>query len=455
MAEIGLRREISTTHAIMILVGYIVGSAIFILVGPLAGMAGPGLFLAFGIAAIPAVFVCIYNVQLATVLPVTGANYIIISRFVHPFAGWIGGGILIAVFFGLASIAWGFASFLDYLIPGIAVMPVAMGVVIFFAVVNYFGIKLAAWIQTLLVLTFLVTLLLFAFTGLPNIDPSLHIPLFPLGMGSFLSAAVIAYMTFTGFTVITDIAGEIKQPRRNIPIALVISFTIVMFIYMLVTYVLTGVMDWRALGESPAALAEASSLFLPYGFTIVIAIGGLLAAATTINGIFLATPRDLLLYGQDRVLPAFVGRINKRFGTPDGGILLVLVAGIGGVSIAMRIEQYALFTVMCFMIFHILVVIGLIRLYRREPGFLAKAQFKFSRGWRWFSYIGMLLFAGIFLFIGLSTLTWTGLSLFFGLFAVGCIYYCLRRWYLKRRGVDISQEARRFNTMTATEIDAD
>lgn len=455
MAEAKLRREISGLHAVMILVGYIVGSAIFILVGPLAGLSGPGLFIAFGIAAIPAIFVCLYNTQLATALPATGANYIAISRFVHPFAGWIGGGILIAVFFGLASIAWGFAGFLSYLVPGIPVMAVAMGVVVFFAVINYFGIRFAAWTQTLLVLTFLLALLLFAFGGLPHIDPQLHTPLFPLGFGPVLFTAVIAYMTFTGFTVITDIAGEIKNPRRNIPLTLGISFVIVLFIYMLVTYVLTGVMDWRALGESPAALAEASTVFLPSGATLFIAIGGLLAAATTINGIFLATPRDLLLYGKDKVLPDFVGRINHRFGTPDGAILLILVAGLVGVSIAMRIEQYALFTVMCFMMFHILIVIGLIRMSRKMPHLLEKAPWKLSRGWMWFTYIGMLIFASLFLIIGMTTLTWMGLALFWGLFAAGCLYYYFRWLYLRRRGVDIVKNASNFIAMTTEELEVD
>ncbi|MDH5695454.1 MAG: APC family permease [Dehalococcoidia bacterium] len=455
MAEAKLRREVSALHAVMILVGYIVGSAIFILVGPLAGLSGPGLFVAFGIAAIPAIFVCLYNTQLSTALPVTGANYIAISRFVHPFAGWIGGGILIAVFFGLASIAWGFAGFLSYLVPGIPVMAVAMGVVVFFAVINYFGIRFAAWIQTLLVLTFLVALLLFTFGGLPHIDPRLHTPLFPLGFGPVLFTAVIAYMTFTGFTVITDIAGEIRNPRRNIPLALGISFAIVLFIYMLVTYVLTGVMDWRALGESPAALAEASTVFFPPGLTLFIAIGGLLAAATTINGIFLATPRDLLLYGKDKVLPEFVGRINQRFGTPDGAILLILIAGLVGVSIAMRIEQYALFTVMCFMMFHILIVIGLIRMSRKMPHLLKKAPWKLSRGWMWFTYIGMIFFAGLFFVIGMTTLSWTGLGLFWGLFAAGCLYYYFRWLYLRRRGIDIVTDAKKFIVMTAEELEVD
>jgi len=439
----------------MILIGYIVGSAIFILVGPLAGMAGPGLFIAFIIASVPAVFVCLYNVQLAGVLPVTGANYIAISRLVHPFAGWIGGGIFIAVFFGLASIAWGFALFLEYLLPGIPVMIIAMVVVFLFALVNYLGIRLAAWIQTLLVITFIAALLIFAFGGLANIKPELQSPLFPTHLADFLQATIVAYMTFTGFTVITEIAGEIKKPRRNIPIILSVSFSIILFIYVLVTYVLTGVMDWQILGESPAALAEAASTFLPDGLSTFIAISGLLAAATTINGIFMATPRDLLVYGRDKILPGFAAHINTRFGTPDGAILLTLIAGLGGVSIGMRIEPYALFTVMCFMLFHLLVVIGLMRISRRMPQLLEKASWKLDGGWKWVVYGGMLLLAGIFLVVGLSTLTVGGLALFFGLFAAGCVYYYLRWRYLKHRGIDIIAMARDFNSFTVSELDAE
>ena len=196
---------------------------------------------------------------------------------------------------------------------------------------------------------------------------------------------------------------------------------------MLVTYVLTGVMDWRALGESPAALAEASAVFFPPGLTLFIAIGGLIAAATTINGILLATPRVLLLYGKDKVLPEFVGRINKRFGTPDGAILLTLIAGLAGVSIAMRIEEYAMFTVLCFMMFHILIVIGLIRMSRKMPHLLERVPWKLTGGWMWFAYIGMLFFAVLFLVIGMieisTSLSWTWLALFWGLFDHKIVFF--------------------------------
>ncbi len=115
-----------------------------------------------------------------------------------------------------------------------------------------------------------------------------------------------------------------------------------------------------------------------------ISIGGLLAAATTINGIFMATPRDLLLYGKDKILPVAIGDINKRFGTPHWAIALTLVVGLAGVSLGMQIEEYALFTVMCFMLFDILVVIGLIRLTRRMPYLLDKARWKLGRRMQWF-----------------------------------------------------------------------
>ena len=455
MKQPELRRDISAFQAVMILVGYIVGSAIFILVGPLAGMVGPGLYLAFIIAAIPAVFACLYNVQLANFLPVTGANYITISRFVHPFAGWMGGGIIIAIFFGLASIACGFALFLEYLIPGIPTMPLALGIVLLFGVINLFGIRVAAWIQSMMVALFILSLVIFVFGGFANIDPGLQRPLLPLGIAPLFTTAVIAYMTYTGFTVITEISGEIKNPRRNIPIVLEISFLLIMALYVTVTYVLTGVMPWQALGESKAALVDASKGFLPPGVTVFIAIGGLLAAATTINGIFVATPRDLLVYGRDKILPSFVGRINKRFGTPDGAILVTLVAGLAGVSIGMRIEEYALFTVMCFMIFHILVVIGLMRIEKMKPELVEKAPWKLGKVAKKVVYIGMMVFAGLFIIVGLSTLDLFGILLFFGLFAAGCCYYLLRWLYFKRRGVNIIEEAKEFSAMTIAELEAE
>jgi APA family basic amino acid/polyamine antiporter len=303
-----------------------------------------------------------------------------------------------------------------------------------------------------MVLTFLLALGLFAFGGLPHVEAELHQPLFPNGFEPFLFTVVVAYMTYTGFTVITDIAGEIRNPRRNIPLALGITFAIVSTVYVLVTYVLTGVMGWQALGESPAALAEASTVFFPEGLTLFIAIGGLLAAATTINGIFVATPRDLLLYGRDKVLPKFVGNINSRFGTPGGAIILAAITGLAGVSLAMRIEQYAMFTVWCFMMFHILIVIGLIRMSSQNPSLVGGASWQLNKGWKWFAYIGMLFFASLFLVIGMTAVGWTGLLLFWGLFAAGCLYYFLRWRYMLRAGVDIVAEARKFDPLTVAEL---
>lgn len=186
-----------------------------------------------------------------------------------------------------------------------------------------------------------------------------------------------------------------------------------------------------------------------------ISIGGLLAAATTINGIFMATPRDLLLYGKDKILPVAIGDINKRFGTPHWAIALTLVVGLAGVSLGMQIEEYALFTVMCFMLFDILVVIGLIRLTRRMPYLLDKARWKLGRRMQWFAYSGMLLFALLFMVVGLTTMTVFQLVLFVGLFAVGCLYYYLRWLYMKKNGINIVAEARDLRPITVAELDAD
>jgi hypothetical protein len=95
------------------------------------------------------------------------------------------------------------------------------------------------------------------------------------------------------------------------------------------------------------------------------------------------------------------------------------------------------------------------RISRRMPQLMEKAAWKLSGGWKWFIYGGMLLLAGLFLIVGLSTLTFGGLALFFGLFAAGCLYYYLRWRYLKNHGIDIVALARDFNSLTVSELDVE
>jgi APA family basic amino acid/polyamine antiporter len=108
--------------------------------------------------------------------------------------------------------------------------------------------------------------------------------------------------------VITEMGGEIKNPARNIPRAILVGFIVVLVAYFLVTFSLTGILDWKSLENTNAAVAEASKMFLPGWVTLLIEIGALVAAFTTINAIIATGSRDIYAMAKGSGVSFVVGR---------------------------------------------------------------------------------------------------------------------------------------------------
>lgn len=450
-----LERGISLPHAVALILGYVLGASIFLLIGPLAGGAGPALYLSYLIAAVPALWVCFYNIQLGAVMPTTGANYVAASRVLSPFAGFISNwAMLVAAFFGVPVLAWGFGVYLAEFIPAISPMAGAIGIVVLLGIVNLLGISVAAWVQSLMVLSFVAALVMFTVGGLPHINPEFQMPLFPNGFGAVIVTAISAYFSYIGFTVITEVAGEIQQPRRNIPRALAISFAAVLLLYMTTTYVFTGVLHWEEAGQSGAALAEAAATFLSPGLVSFIGVAALFAAATTIHGVLMTASRDVLMLGQDRILPAVFGRVHPRFRTPAAGVILLVVISIAGVSMGFTLDHYALLTVLGLMVVHMITATAVFVLPRRRPELWERASVKFSPAGRWVTWIGVLVMALFFLVIGAAEAP-SGALLFVALMLGGIGYWYARKAYLAGRGINLEEQMSTFSAEMEQELSAD
>lgn len=445
-------RQISLLGAISILVGFVVGASIFVLVGPLAGQVGPGLPLAYALASIPAVFACLYNIQLAGALPTTGANYVAGTRFVSPAAGflttWM---ILIGASFGVPLLAVGFASYMAELLPGTPIIPTAVAVVVLLGLVNLLGLRFAAVVQAIMVVIFILALAIYVFAGVPSIETARYTPLLPNGTSALLLTSIAAYYSFTGFTVITEVAGEVRNARRNVPLAIIVSFLIVLVIYISVTAVLTGTLGWEAAGESPAAVADSAAAFLPNWAVTFINFGALFASATTINAIFTSLSRDILQLGRDGVFPAWFGRTHPRFGAPYGGILTLTGASVVGVLLAFGIERYALITVFAFLVIHLISATAVLRLPKLRPDLWAQSPFQFTPFWRWFTFLGVvILTVAIFAFATYSDPV-TGL-VFLLCSAVAIPYWLVRRRVLLNDGIDLNHSMRKFTAEMSAEL---
>ena len=436
-----LRRSMSLSGSIFTLIGYIIGGSIFILPGELASQAGPGVFLSYLMASFIALFVCVVAAQIGNAFPVSGANYVAVSTILSPFWGFLVAWMsLVAVMLAIPPLSLGFADYLAFFVPGLHEyrLLVAVGTVLVMMFVNLFGLRTAVWMQSVMVVSFMAILLVFGLGGVVSLDASNLQPFLPLGFGAVVAAAVPAYYSYSGFFVLTSLAGEVKNPKRNIPLALAVGFVLILVTYQAVTLAVPGLIPWGELGDTQAAVAEASEVFLPAGMAGVVTFGALLAIGTSINGLVLAKSRDLFALARDRVLPRPLGYVSERFGSPNGALLFVGVVASGAILFQRRFSEYAFMSVLCIMVGQIIAGVAVLSLPQRAAAYYRRAAFRLRGFWLAFWSLGLILGSALFIVVGITGSARAAL-LFVAINLIGGVLYWERRRELRAQGVQIEE----------------
>ncbi len=449
-----LQRSLSLPGAVALTVGFVVGGSIFVLIPTLAGMTGPSLYLAYLLSAIPAVFAALYLIQLGGALPVTGANYIAVTRWISPMAGFsISLAVVVAMVSTNCLVAWGFAEYLVAYIPQLPKMAIAVGVILIFALVNCLGIKTFEKVQVVMLVIFMLAMLLFGIVGMFNIQPELQEPFFPKGLGGFFTVVAVASFSWAGVIAIVEVAGEVKNPKRNVPLTIIISMVIIGLLYMLQTYVFTGTLLWEKSAEiGSAAVLEAAGQFLPKWGVGFIALGALLAMATTINSMILMGAREVLVWSHDLVVPSFFQRISPRYNTPITTIFLITVLSVIGVLFAADIEKYALMVIFALMVIQTLGATATLRMPKVAPEIYEKSQVKFNTFWRWFTWIGcVVFFFGVFAFGILAD--YQTFLVFLGIWLVSVVYWHARKAYLAKNGISLAEKLKEITRERLDELE--
>ena len=434
-----LKRGLGLGASVALIVGYVVGASIFILIGPIAFKTGPALWLTYALASVPAIFMCFISAQIGSALPVAGATYVLVSRTIGPFWGFMTVWCYsITTLIAVPLVAYGCADYLDFFVSGLDPMGTAVAVTLVFGVINVLGVGLMGWVQNVMVLGFMAVLVIFGLGGVIHMDPENITPLMPNGFGAVVMAAIPAYFSFAGFWVIIELGEEVKNPSRNIPRAITIAFFIVLAAYILVTFALTAVLPWESLENTKAAVAVAAGKFLPPWATALIAVGALFAAFTSINGILATSAREVFALARDRVFPQWLAETHGRFRSPYTSILLITALGVAGVLLGAGIVQYAFITVMGVMTVTLLMAIGVMRMKKRMPLVYEQSPYKLQGFWRYFWSVGAILIAAVYILLGFVESP-ASVGLFFTAIAVGGVVYLERRWRLKRKGIDIRE----------------
>lgn len=437
MNNVRLQRKVGLIGAVFLMVGNVVGASIFILPGNLAGIAGPAVFIAYLIAIVPAFFNSLVAAQVGGILPVSASDYVFTSTVLHPLLGFLKvWAAMLGALVGGPILAYGFADYFAFFLPDAGRLTIATIVVLSIMVINLLGIRSSVKLQMVLVSIFVSALLILALGGLFYIDIELLTPIAPLGWSAVLSAAVPAYFSYTGFTMLLSITEEIKNPARNIPLITFYTFLIVAFIYTSVTFVVPGLIPWQELGAIAAPLSAAAATFLPDWYSIAITIAALLAASTSINMIIITCSRSFFAVARNRIYPDIFNRVNSHTGEPDTTIILVAVIILAGIAFQGNITQYASVSVIGWMLYGIIWGIALVLLPKKLPEHYNNAQFKLSKHWLWITAIINIIVGAIFIFIAVRDNTTPALGYFFLLF-LGVVYYLLRQRVLAREGISL------------------
>lgn len=322
------QKKVGLFGSVGFIVGCVIGAGIFVMTGPLAGEVGPGLYIGYIIALIPAIGQGFSYAQLGSAIQTTSSAYSYMSMFFHPILGfasaWVG--ILTGAAI-LALLAEGFAEYFCVFFPSLNPRIVSYGVLVLFYLLHLIGIKSAELVQSLMVVFMVGVLAIFVVGGIPATKPELAQPLFPHGWTPLLGAASSLFFAYLGFNTITDIGEEVDNPGKTIPLSIIISAIIVGFLYIGTSYVLPRIIPWEELATTKASLAEAATLFLPSWGRGMILWAAVLAVATTINSSIMMNSRAWYAMARDNWLPKNLTNTLAN-GAPYVALTCSLISGI-------------------------------------------------------------------------------------------------------------------------------
>ena len=429
----GLKRSLGLLDTVSIEVGAIVGAGIFALTGMAAARCGPAVPVAFLIAAIPMVLALLPIGMLASVLPTVGGSFRYPSRILSPFWGFIGvWGIMMGIMLGgMPMYALNFADYLRVIFPAFDRNLIAVAALTFFFIINVVGVKTAGAIQVGMFFVLIAALLVYIAWGIPAIDTANLTPLFGSGFAGLGIAAAMLFFAYMGANFIIDLGSEIKDAGRNIPRSFAISLPIVIIIYTLMGLVTVGTVPLSQCANQP--LSVPAGQFMPPGLALFFTVGGgLLALATTINATFMFASRYIMVFAEDEVFPRALAGVNRRFGTPHWGLLIMFGLSIASLPLgASSFEVLAYTASIGSIILFFPILISAMRFPKKMPEAYAKAPFKLKGAWIWIIPILALLF-GAFFIAALVMESLTAFLILLGWMVIGIAYYVIRDRYLKK-----------------------
>ncbi len=356
-----LEPTVGLTTAVAIGVSSMLGPAIFVLPGLAYAKTGSSIWLAYLVAGISVLPAAISKAELATAMPASGGTYVYISRAFGPLAGTIAGlGLWMSLLLKSAFALIGFAAYLYVVAPNVDIKLAALCLLVGITVLNIMGVSKVGKAQLGVVSISVAGLVALMFMSTDSMNAQHFENPFPEGGSGFIAAAAFVFFAYSGVTKVAAMAEEIKNPERNLPLAMFIALFIAAVLYGLVTFILVAVVPGSELSGNAYPiylLADAVSGELAGKAIIGLAILTMTAMAAA--GL-LASSRFPFAMSRDHLLPDSFSHIDQRFKTPIIGIVATALV-MGGAILFLDIGPIAklasAFKIIIFMVINLAIIV--------------------------------------------------------------------------------------------------
>ncbi len=404
-SEKGLKKTLTATGLTALGVGAIIGAGLFSITGMAAAQnAGPAITISFIVAALGCVFAGLCYAEFSSMIPVAGSAYTYSFATMGEFIAWIIGWDLVleyAVGAATVSISWSryLTKFLDgYGIHlneqfthspfegGLINIPAVL-IVMVMSLILMRGTKESAFVNGLIVLLKVSVVLVFIALGWQYIKPENFTPYIPENKGAFgefgfsgiIRAAAIVFFAYIGFDAVSTAAQEAKNPKRDMPIGILLSLGICTVLYILFAHVMTGVVNYTAFagadGIAPVAIAidnmgvaDASGMITPaypwLNKAIILAI--LAGYASVILVMLMGQSRVFFSMSKDGLMPKVFSEVHPKYRTPaKNNMLFMLIVSLFAAFVPARVvgEMTSIGTLFAF----ILVCLGVLVMRNKMP----------------------------------------------------------------------------------------
>ncbi len=363
-SEKGLKKTLTAKGLVALGVGAIIGAGLFSITGlAAASNAGPAITISFVVAAVGCIFAGLCYAEFSSMIPVAGSAYTYSFATMGEFVAWIIGWDLVleyAVGAATVSISWsryfgkfleGYGIFIDerfMLSPfegGIINIPAVL-IVTVMSLILMRGTRESSFVNGLIVVLKVAVVLIFIAVGWQYIRPENYTPYVPENTGTFgefgfsgiIRAAAIVFFAYIGFDAVSTAAQEAKNPKRDMPIGILLSLGICTLLYVLFAHVMTGVVNYQAFagkdGIAPVAVAveamgpmNAAGMITPeypwLNNAILLAI--LAGYASVILVMLMGQSRVFFSMSKDGLMPKVFSEVHPKFRTPAKNNLMFMV----------------------------------------------------------------------------------------------------------------------------------